>query len=134
MHHYLHTSLNLFKTCVNLFKGWRKPTKLLHHYIFSNKFKLFKTCNICYEKFVTHLLLYTVANVWRIFRNRRYKLNYWNSMSSIIDREQVSKMSNKFKLVKNNVKGRTRWSHTVKKLSCHTQSDMRWFKHLITIT
>ena len=28
--------------------------------------------NVCYEKFVTHLLLYTVANVWRIFRNRRY--------------------------------------------------------------
>ena len=29
--------------------------------------------NVCYEKFVTHLLLYTVANVSRIFRNRRYK-------------------------------------------------------------
>jgi hypothetical protein len=28
--------------------------------------------NVCYKKFVTHLLLYTVANVWRIFRNRRY--------------------------------------------------------------
>ena len=28
--------------------------------------------NVCYEKFVTHLLLYTVANVSRIFRNRRY--------------------------------------------------------------
>ena len=26
--------------------------------------------NVCYEKFVTHL--YTVANVSRIFRNRRY--------------------------------------------------------------
>ena len=23
--------------------------------------------NVCYEKFVTHLLLYTVANVWQIF-------------------------------------------------------------------
>ena len=56
-----------------------------------------------------------------------------NSMSSIIDRQQVSKLSNKFKLAKNDVKGRTQWSHTVKKLSCHTQSDMRWFKHLIII-
>ena len=32
--------------------------------------------NVCYEKFVTHLLLYTVANVSRIFRNRRYKTSY----------------------------------------------------------
>ena len=32
-------------------------------------------CNVCYEKFVTHLLLYTVVKVWRIFRNRRYLLN-----------------------------------------------------------
>ena len=30
----------------------------------------YNTNNICYEKFVTHLLL--VANVWRIFRNRHY--------------------------------------------------------------
>ena len=29
--------------------------------------------NVCYEKFDTHLLLYTVANVCQIFRNRRYK-------------------------------------------------------------
>ena len=28
--------------------------------------------NVCYEKFDTHLLLYTVANVYQIFRNRRY--------------------------------------------------------------
>ena len=27
--------------------------------------------NVCYEKFVTHLLMYTVANLSRIFRNRR---------------------------------------------------------------
>ena len=27
---------------------------------------------VCYKKFVTHLLLYTVVNVSRIFRNRRY--------------------------------------------------------------
>ena len=28
--------------------------------------------NVCYEKFVTHLLLFTVVNVWQTFRNRRY--------------------------------------------------------------
>ena len=28
--------------------------------------------NVCYEKFDTHLLLCTVANVYQIFRNRRY--------------------------------------------------------------
>ena len=33
------------------------------------------TDNVCYEKFVTHLLLCTVVNVSRIFRNRRYLVN-----------------------------------------------------------
>ena len=32
---------------------------------------IFFQFNVCYKKFVTHLLLYTVANVRRIFRNRR---------------------------------------------------------------
>ena len=31
-----------------------------------------RSCNVCYEKFVTNLLLYTVVNVSRMFRNRRY--------------------------------------------------------------
>ena len=57
------------------------------HVFMKNEFRIFinflvywfeKTnTNVCYEKFVAHLLLYTVANVSRIFRNRRLaKGNY----------------------------------------------------------
>ena len=44
------------------------PTALISHFIREMNHCKF---NVCYEKFVTHLLLYIVANVWRIFRNRR---------------------------------------------------------------
>ena len=67
---YLQTSLNLFKIFVNLFKWWRNPTKLLHHY--------FQTCSNLIKSKSLHQYLETCLNLFKAKLLHHY---FWLSLN-----------------------------------------------------
>ena len=65
--------------------------------------------NVCYEKTVTLLLLYTEAKMWQFFRNRRY----------------ITEISKRLGFYTKNLKINLLWVASIARLICTLRIDLK---------